>query len=91
LFLLFHLSASTLYGNWNVGSNWVVGPNWEVAESGDVNHDGIVDIYDAMIVSLAYRSTPASSNWNVHADINSDGRVSLADAVLLVIHYGDHI
>jgi len=55
---------------------------------GDMNSDGIVDIYDALILAGAYNSKPGDPNWNVAADINHDNVVDIYDAILLANNYG---
>jgi nitroreductase len=55
---------------------------------GDINNDGIVDIFDAIILSLAFDSTPSSPRWNLAADINKDGIVDIYDAIILAEHFG---
>lgn len=55
---------------------------------GDVNGDGIVDIYDAILLSNAYNSTPDKPNWNPRADFNNDNIVDIYDAIILASHYG---
>jgi hypothetical protein len=55
---------------------WVVLP-------GNINGDGTVDIYDAIILSGAFNSSPGSTNWNPNADINCDGTVDIYDAIIM--------
>lgn len=50
---------------------------------GDINADGVVDIYDALLLSGVFTTTSNSPNWNVNADINCDGGVDIYDALLL--------
>ena len=57
---------------------------------GDVKGDFVVDIYDAIILSNAYNSVPASSKWNPNADINCDNIVDIYDAIILANHYNQH-
>jgi parallel beta-helix repeat protein len=57
---------------------------------GDINSDGIVDIYDAILLANAYNSTPGKANWNPNADINGDNIVDIYDAILLASHYNQH-
>ena len=57
---------------------------------GDVNGDGVVDIYDAIIVAGAFGSSPGSPNWNPAADLKSDGVVDIYDAIVLSAHFGQH-
>ena len=54
---------------------------------GDINGDGIVDIYDAIILANAFNSKPGSSNWNPNADINHDGSVDIYDAIILASNF----
>jgi len=56
--------------------------------TGDINIDGIVDIYDAILLAGAFDSVPASPYWNANADINSDNIVDIFDALLLAENYG---
>jgi hypothetical protein len=55
--------------------------------AGDLNGDGIVDIYDAIILGNAYNSTPGRPTWNSNADINGDGIVDIYDAILLANNF----
>lgn len=50
---------------------------------GDINHDGAVNIFDAVILAAAAGSTPGDENWNPRADLNEDGTVDIFDAVIL--------
>ena len=59
---------------------WVVIP-------GDINGDGTVDIYDAILLSGAFNSSPGSTKWNPNADINCDAVVDIYDAILLSGHF----
>jgi parallel beta-helix repeat protein len=56
--------------------------------AGDINNDGIVDIYDAILLSNAYSSTPASPNWNAKADFDKNNVIDLFDAIVLSLNYG---
>lgn len=56
------------------------------ATPGDINNDGAVNIFDLVLVSLAYR--PGSPATDVRADTNSDGQVDLFDLVTVSINYG---
>jgi PKD repeat protein len=55
---------------------------------GDINGDGTVNIYDAILLSIAYNSQPGSLSWNPNADINGDGVVNILDAIILSSNYG---
>jgi PKD repeat protein len=55
---------------------------------GDVNGDGMVDIYDAILVAASYGSSLGGPNWNSNADFNSDGMVDIYDAIMLSGNFG---
>jgi hypothetical protein len=55
---------------------------------GDINWDGIVDIFDAILLAAAYGSKPGDSNWNAIADANGDQTVDIYDAIVLANNYG---
>lgn len=55
---------------------------------GDINYDGIVDIYDAILLAGAYNSIPGNRNWNAHTDLNNDSTVDIYDAITLAGNYG---
>lgn len=55
---------------------------------GDVNGDGFVDIFDIVIVALAFGSSTGNPNYNIFADINKDGTVDIFDMAVVAIHYG---
>ena len=57
--------------------------------SGDVNRDRNVDIFDCVIIALAFSSTPSDPNWNPVADINNDGIVDIFDIVVVALHFGE--
>ena len=63
---------------------WVI-----VAAPGDIDANRIIDIFDCVIVALAFSSTPSDPNWNPIADINSDGIVDIFDIVVVALHFGE--
>lgn len=54
----------------------------------DVNRDGVVDIFDAVTVCLAYGSTPEDSKWNPDADLYKDGIINMYDAIIVLNDLG---
>lgn len=58
-----------------------------VLRGGDANDDNVVDIFDLVILGLAYNSTPADPDWDARADINNDNAVNLWDLVLVGTNY----
>ena len=71
-----HGETNTANNNMTVGVVLVTIP-------GDINGDGSVDIYDAILLSGAFGSSPGSPNWNPNADINGDGIVDIYDAIIM--------
>jgi len=61
---------------------------WQTATKGDINHDGQIDIYDALLLALAYDSNPTIQNWNPNADFNQDNHIDIYDALVLAMNYG---
>jgi hypothetical protein len=56
----------------------------------DLNNDGIVNLYDVVIVANAYGSHVGDPEWNQIADIAPPWEIiNLYDAVTLVYHYGE--
>jgi hypothetical protein len=58
---------------------------------GDINGDGIVDIYDAILLAKAYNSKLYDPTWNANADINSDANVDIYDALILAGNFNKHV
>jgi parallel beta-helix repeat protein len=56
---------------------------------GDVNHDGIADIIDIVIISVAYGSHPGDPKWNPHADVNEDGLIDISDINIVSAEFGE--
>jgi hypothetical protein len=67
---------------------WLVETRAVATISCDINHDGTIDILDAIMLAKAYFSTPSSPRWNADADINDDNIVNIYDAILLATDFG---
>jgi hypothetical protein len=84
--------ATTIPGETDTRDNTLVySKTISITIVADLNGDGIVDIYDAIVLANAYSSVPTSSNWNGNADINSDNVVDIYDAIILANNYGKKI
>ena len=56
--------------------------------AGDINNDGTVDIYDAILLAIAFQTKPGNANWNPDADLNSDLVIDIYDAITVASNYG---
>lgn len=67
---------------------------FEVVLIGDVNGDGIVELKDFYLTSVAFGSKPGDPNWNPNADVapwpDGDGIIELKDFFVLSQHFGQH-
>jgi len=62
-------------------------PNWSIA---DVNGDLKVDIFDILLASEAYGSTPEESNWDPLVDVAPLwNRIDIFDLVTIASYYGE--
>jgi len=50
---------------------------------GDVNHNGIVNIADATLLTLAWQTTRGQPKYNPHADLNMDNIINIIDATTI--------
>jgi len=80
--------AETLPGETNTTDNNLTLQGIILTISGDVNGDGIVDIYDAILIAKSFGSNPNKPNWNPNTDLNEDDAVDIYDAILLANNYG---
>ena len=55
---------------------------------GDLNHDGIIDIKDAIKFSLAFGSSLGDPDWNPEADMDGSGVVDIIDLILVAMKFG---
>lgn len=55
---------------------------------GDVNIDGVVDIFDAVTVALAFGAAPSDLNWNPDADVTGDDLIDIFDMVVVALRFG---
>ena len=78
-----NVCAEPLPGETNTTNNIMTGGTVYVGIPGDINGDGTVDIYDAILLSGAFNSSPGSATWSPNVDINCDGIVDIYDAIIL--------
>jgi hypothetical protein len=58
---------------------------------GDLDYNGVVDIYDGILLATAFEATPGKPDWNANADINDDSAIDIFDAIILANHFGQHL
>lgn len=78
---------------WKVLNNGVYGV-WRLTfggmhNPGDINGDDKVDIFDVVIVAVAFGSRIGDPYWDSRADINGDGLVDIFDMVIVALHFGE--
>jgi len=56
---------------------------------GDLNGDRVVDIFDLVIVAVAYDSTPGGLHWNPVADARRDNLIDIFDIVIVAKEFGN--
>ena len=76
------------YLPWKGVDNYpLMNPYWN---PGDVNHDLKIDIYDVVLICVAYGTIPSDPEWNPHADIAEPyGVIDIYDVVRCTSHYGE--
>ncbi len=71
------------------GNNTDAYPLMNLFMEGDINHDGKVNIFDAVKVCASYGTKPSDSQWNVNADIAEPyGVIDIFDVVKVCRNYG---
>jgi len=55
---------------------------------GDLNGDRKVDIFDLVIVAVAYDSMPGAPHWNALADTRKDNLIDIFDVVVVAKEFG---
>jgi parallel beta-helix repeat protein len=64
---------------------------WEFILAGDANSDGVVNVFDGVIIGTAWDSRPGDQNWDPRADLKEDGWINLYDIVIWGEHFGEAI
>jgi hypothetical protein len=54
----------------------------------DVNYDYVVDIFDLVILGLAFGSSPGDANWDSRGDLVKDFVVDIFDVVRVAFRFG---
>jgi hypothetical protein len=81
--------ADTILGETDTADNTYNNGLVTVTIIGDVNGDGVVDIFDLVLVALGYGSSQGEPGYNPNADVNGDGIIDIFDLVLVAKHYGE--
>jgi len=56
--------------------------------SADLNYDQIVDIFDVVLVAVAFWSEPGSASWDPYADMNIDSIIDESDVAAVATFFG---
>lgn len=54
----------------------------------DVNYDYVVDIFDIVILGLAFGSSPGDANWDSRGDLVKDFVIDIFDIVKIALNFG---
>ena len=55
----------------------------------DINQDGVVNIFDIVVIAGAFGTSPGDANWNPACDVRKDGVIDIYDLVAEVPHFGE--
>ena len=79
----YHIWADDTSNNTVVSSsyNFSMVPNW------DINNDGVINIFDLVLVSNHYDET-GNTGW-IREDVDNNGEIQVLDLVLVSNHYGE--
>lgn len=58
---------------------------------GDIQGNGVVDIYDAILLSNAFNKKTGAIGFNVDADLKVDGVIDIYDAILLANNFNKRV
>lgn len=57
---------------------------------GDVDVNGVVNIFDIVMVAIHFGQVWCTRGWNPRADINGDGQINIFDIVAIAVNFGAH-
>lgn len=81
--------AEPVPGEGNISNNVLIYGLVKVKMLGDVNGDGIINIYDVVMVAVAYGSKVGDPKWNPECDLVSPWNViNIFDVVAVASRYG---
>lgn len=72
----------------NLDNNICTNGTVKIKILGDINCDGVVDIFDIVLVGLAFGTQPGDLLWNSNVDSNQDGIIDLFDIVIIALNLG---
>jgi len=82
-------TANIVPGETHSADNTFIDGTVQIKIQGDINGDGIVDIYDAVLLIRDIDATPDSPDWNNgRSDLNNNDIVDLADVIILSTNFG---
>ena len=81
--------VATFYYTGQIGLFAYESTTFQAILRGDVDGSGCVDIFDAVIIALAFGSCPDDPNWDPRADTIEDGLIDIFDMVVIALHFGE--
>ena len=57
----------------------------------DITNNGLVDIFDAILLANSFGASMGEAKWNRYADLNSNGTIDIFDAILLANSFNKHV
>jgi hypothetical protein len=77
-------------GETSTTDNTLISGIIRVVIPGNINGDGIVDIFDAILLANAFNSSPGNPKWSPNADLMTNDAIDIFDAIVLANHFGQH-
>jgi hypothetical protein len=72
----------------NIADNFLADGGVKVKPMGDINNDGVVDLYDAVVLADSAGSYEGHPRWNPDADLDRNKYIDIFDAVILSSNSG---
>jgi CARDB/Cohesin domain len=82
--------AVPVSGETSIADNTLVSGIIRVVIPGNINGDGIVDIFDAILLANAFGSSPGNPKWSPNADLMTNDMIDIFDAIILANHFGQN-
>lgn len=81
--------ADTVPGELDTHDNTYYYGTIVIAMQGDITADGIVDVFDIVVVAASFGLSRGELNYSLNADIFQDDTVDIYDLVIVAAHFGE--